>query len=214
VAYKEAITVAASAEGRFVRQTGGRGQYGHVVLEIEPLVTPDGHWSYDVEFENRAPGDAVPRHYVPAVERAAREALGSGVLAGYPVIGVKVSLVDGSSHPVDSSDVAYEQAACQAIEKALKAAGPVLLEPIMRLEVTVPESSFGVVQGNILGKRGSITGCRLHAGMRVIDARVPLAEMFGYSSDIRSATGGRGTFTLEPLTYERAPDQVAERIVL
>jgi len=214
VAYKEAITGSASAEGKFVRQTGGRGQYGHVVLTVQPLVADDGHWLNEIEFENQAGGDAVPRQYVPAVEKAVKESLGGGPLAGYPVIGVRVVLVDGSFHQVDSSDVAFEQAASQAVEKALKAAGPVLLEPIMLLEVTVPETSFGVVQGNISARRGTITACRLHANMRVIDAKVPLAEMFGYSSEIRSATGGRGTFTMEPLTYERAPDQVTEQIIL
>ena len=185
-----------------------------MVLTVQPLVADDGHWLNEIEFENQAGGDAVPRQYVPAVEKAVKESLGGGPLAGYPVIGVRVVLVDGSFHQVDSSDVAFEQAASQAVEKALKAAGPVLLEPIMLLEVTVPETSFGVVQGNISARRGTITACRLHANMRVIDAKVPLAEMFGYSSEIRSATGGRGTFTMEPLTYERAPDQVTEQIIL
>ncbi len=159
---------------------------------------------------NEAPGDTVPRQYVHDVERGCKDALGSGALAGYPVVGVRVTLIGGSFHPVDSSGIAFEQAAIIAVEKAVKNAGPVLLEPVMRLQVVVPQAAFGVVQGHLLAKRGLITGCRLHGNMQVIDAKVPLAEMFGYSSEIRSATGGRGTFTLEPLSYEKVPEQVAK----
>jgi elongation factor G len=214
VAYKETITKLAQAAGKFVRQTGGHGQYGHVVLTLEPLLSEDGHCSRDVEFENKSSPNRVPKEYIPAVERGARDALSSGALAGYPVVGVKVTLIDGSFHSVDSSDIAFEQAATIAIEKAEKDAVPVLLEPVMTLQAIVPESSFGAVQGNLLGKRGLITNCRVHGNMRVIDAKVPLAEMFGYSSEIRSATAGRGTFTLEPLSYEKVPEQVARQIIL
>jgi len=214
VAYKEAITKSAQAEGKFIRQTGGRGQYGHVVLKIEPLFTENGHWSGDIEFENKAGFDVVPREYVPAVKDGARDALSSGVLAGFPVIGVRIALIDGSFHSVDSSALAFGQAAAIAVEKAVRNAEPVLLEPIMRLQVIVPEANFGAVQGNLLGKRGLITDCRIHGNMRVIDAKVPLVEMFGYSSEIRSATAGRGTFTMEPLTYEKIPEQIAEQIIL
>jgi len=214
VAYKEAITKLSQAEGKFVRQTGGRGQYGHVVLTIEPLFTEDGRWSRDIEFESKVASDAVPKEYIPAVERGARDALGSGVLAGFPVVGVKVVLVDGSFHSVDSSDMAFEQAAAIAVEKASQKAGPVLLEPVMWLQVIVPEANFGAVQGDLLGKRGLITNCRVHGNMRVIDAKVPLAEMSGYSSEIRSATAGRGTFTMEPLSYEKVPEQIAKQIIL
>ncbi|MHC4312523.1 MAG: elongation factor G, partial [Planctomycetota bacterium] len=191
VAYKEAITRSAQVEGKFIRQTGGHGQYGHVVLSIEPLLTEDGLTSREVEFESKIVSNAVPREYIPAVERGVRDTLGTGVLASYPVVGIKVTLIDGSFHSVDSSDLAFEQAAAIAIEKALGQAGPVLLEPVMRLQVVVPEASFGAVQGNILGKRGLITDCHVHGNMRVIDAKVPMAEMFGYSSEIRSATAGR-----------------------
>ena len=214
VAYKEAITRLSQAEGKFVRQTGGHGQYGHVVLTVEPLLTEQGRWSRDVEFESRVAYNAVPKEYIPAVERGIKDAMGSGVLAGFPVVGVKVALVDGSFHSVDSSDLAFEQAARIAVEKACKGAGPVLLEPVMWLQVIVPEANFGAVQGNLLGKRGSITNCRVHGNMRVIDAKVPLAEMFGYSSEIRSATAGRGTFTMEPLSYEKVPEQIVKQIIL
>jgi elongation factor G len=214
VAYKEAITRLSQAEGKFVRQTGGHGQYGHVVLTVEPLLTENGHWSRDVEFESRIVSNAVPKEYIPAVERGVKDAMGSGVLAGFPVVGVRVTLIDGSFHSVDSSDLAFEQAAKIAVEKACKEAEPVLLEPVMRLQVIVPEANFGAVQGNLLGKRGLITDCRMHGNMRIIDAKVPLAEMFGYSSEIRSATAGRGTFTMEPLSYERVPEQIAKEIIL
>jgi elongation factor G len=214
VAYKEAITKLAQAEGRFVRQTGGRGQYGHVILTVEPLLTEDGHWSRDIEFESKASGQMVPKEYIPAIGRAVKDALSSGVLAGYPVVGIRVTLIDGSFHSVDSSDLAFEQAAAIAVEKAVKDAEPVLLEPIMRLQAEVPEASFGAVQGGLLGKRGLITDCHVHGTMRVIDAKVPLAEMFGYSSEIRSATAGRGTFTMEPLSYEKIPEEIAQQIIL
>jgi elongation factor G len=214
VAYREAITKPAEGEGKFIRQTGGRGQYGHVVIQVEPLLMEDGHWSRDVEFLNTAPADAIPRDYVPDVERGCRDALGSGPLAGYPVVGVKITLLDGSFHSVDSSSLAFEQAAAIAIEKALKEADPVLLEPVMRLQVIVPQANFGAVQGNLLAKRGLITDCRVHGNMQVIDAKAPLVELFGYSSEIRSVTAGRGTFTMEPLNYERVPEQVAREIIL
>jgi len=213
VAYKEAITNSAQAEGKFIRQTGGHGQYGHVVLQIEPLFTEDGHWSRDIEFGSKVSADAVPREYIPNVERGSKDALGSGVLAGYPIVGVKVTLIDGSFHSVDSSGLAFEQAAAIAIEKAVKDAEPVLLEPVMRLQVIVPQANFGAVQGNLLAKRGLITNCRVHGNMQVIDAKVPLVEVFGYSSDIRSLTAGRGTFTMEPLRYEKIPEQIAKQII-
>jgi elongation factor G len=212
VAYREAITKSAQAEGKFIRQTGGHGQYGHVVLTVEPLFTEDGHCSRDIEFESQAPGDAVPREYISNVERGSKDALSCGVLAGYPIVGIKVTLIDGSFHSVDSSPLAFEQAAAIAVEKAVKDAEPVLLEPVMRLQVVVPQANFGAIQGNLLAKRGLITGCRVHGNMQVIDAKVPLVEMFGYSSEIRSATGGRGTFTMEPLTYEKIPEQIAKQI--
>lgn len=214
VAYKEAITKKTEAEGKFVRQTGGHGQYGHVVLEVEPLKSEDGHWKRENEFINKIIGGNVPREYIPAVKSGVHDALTSGVLAGYPVVGIKVTLIDGSSHQVDSSEIAFEQAAAIAVEDALKKANSVLLEPVMRIQVVVPELNFGAVQGNLLGKRGLITDTRIHGSMRIIDAKVPLVEMFGYSSEIRSATAGRGTFTMEPLSYEKMPEQISAKILL
>ena len=213
VAYKETITKSAQGTGRFVRQTGGHGQYGHVVVTIEPLVTDDGHRSNDIEFESKVGADKVPREYISSVERGVRDTCSSGVLAGYSVVGVLVRLVGGSYHPVDSSELAFEQAAMIAMEEAMKAGCPILLEPIMRFEAVVPEANLGAVQGGLLGKRGIITNCRVHGNMRVVDAKVPLAEMFGYSSEIRSATGGRGTFTMEPLSYEKTPERISKQII-
>ena len=214
VAYKEAITTEATAEGRFERQTGGHGQFGHVVVKIEPLKQDDGKLASEMAFESNVVSGSVPKEYWASVAQGAKEALTCGVLAGYPVVGVKVSLLDGSHHAVDSSDIAFELAASIAIDKAMKEAGPVLLEPVMRVQVIAPESSFGAVQANLLGRRGTITDCSMHADMRVIDAMVPLAEMFGYSSQIRSQTAGRGSFTMEPHTYEKVPEQIAKQIIM
>lgn len=214
VAYKEAITKTAVAEGKFERQTGGHGQYGHVSIKIEPIKEEDGKLTSEMVFESNVVSGSVPKEYWASVEQGAKEALTCGVLAGYPVVGVKVSLMDGSHHAVDSSPIAFEQAASMAIDWAMKEAGPVLLEPVMRVQVITPDSSFGVVQANLLGRRGSITDCNMHADMRVIDALVPLVEMFGYSSQIRSQTAGRGSFTMEPHTYEKVPEQIAKQIIM
>ena len=214
VAYREAISKAVEVEGKFVRQTGGHGQFGHVVLTVEPFLTEDGHWKSEIEFENKVVGGSVPREYISSVESGTKDALGSGILAGFPVVGIKVTLIDGSYHPVDSSDLAFEQAASIAIEAALKKAKSVLLEPIMKLEVTIPESYCGQVQGNLLSRRGLITDCQVHGNLRIIEAKVPLAEMFGYSSEIRAATAGRGSFSMEPLSYEKVPEQITKEIII
>ncbi|MBN2511767.1 MAG: elongation factor G [Sedimentisphaerales bacterium] len=214
VAYKEAIVNTAEGEGKFIRQTGGRGQYGHVVIRIEPLFAEDGHYAKDNEFVNGIIGGTIPKEYIPAVESGVMEGLSSGSLAGYPVVGVKVTLLDGSFHTVDSSELAFEQAAIIALRDLLPKAKQVLLEPVMRVQVIVPEQYFGAIQGNLVSKRGEITNSHVHGGVRVIDAKVPLGEMFGYSSQIRSATAGRGTFTMEPLNYERVPEQVSEKILM
>jgi elongation factor G len=214
VAYKEAITDHAEAEAKFVRQTGGHGQYGHVVLTVEPLMTEEGHWSKEKIFENKVVGGSVPREYISSVERGVMDALTSGALAGYPVVGVKVTLIDGSYHPVDSSDLAFEQAGAMGVQEGLKKAHPVLLEPVMRLSVVTPESNMGSVQASLMSKRGMITDSHIHGQMRVIEANAPLAEMFGYSSEIRSITAGRGSYTMEPWNYERVPAQIAKKILM
>lgn len=214
VAYKEAISKESEGESKFVKQTGGRGQYGHVKIKIAPIFTEDGHYNREIVFENSVVGGAVPKEYIPAVERGVREGLTSGSLAGYPIIGTEVTLLDGSFHAVDSSELAFEQAGVLAIREALKKAEPILLEPIMKVQIVVPEANYGVVQGNLISKRGMITDSWLHGNMRVIDAKVPLAEMFGYSGEIRGATGGRGSFSMEPLSYEKVPEQICEKILL
>ncbi|HIJ66667.1 MAG TPA: elongation factor G [Planctomycetes bacterium] len=213
VAYKEAITEIVEGEGKFVHQTGGRGQYGHVVIRVEPLFDDVGHYRSGTEFVNAVVSGAVPKEYIPAVKKGVLEALASGVLAGYPVVGLKVTLLDGSFHAVDSSEIAFEQAAVRAIREVLNNAGPILLEPIMKVQVVVPEANFGAVHGSLISKRGTITDNWIHGNMRVIDAKVPLAEMFGYSGEIRSATGGRGGFSMEPLSYEKVPEQISEKIL-
>jgi elongation factor G len=214
VAYKEAISKSAKAEGKFIRQTGGRGQYGHVVIQIEPLLEEDGHYSRKNIFINAVIAGAIPKEYIPSVERGVKEGLTSGHLSGYPVVGVKVTLIDGSFHPVDSSEIAFEQAGVLAVREGLEKAGPVLLEPIMRVQIIAPDSNYGSVQGQLTAKRAVIMDTRLHGNMRVIDARVPLAEMFGYAGQIRSATAGRGSFTMEPMNYEKVPEQISEKILL
>jgi elongation factor G len=213
VAYKEAISQQAKGEGKFIRQTGGRGQYGHVVIQIEPLFGDDGQYARENEFVNAIIGGTVPREYIPSVERGALEGLASGALSGYSVIGVRATLLDGSFHTVDSSELAFEQAGAIAVRDLLAQAGPVLLEPVMRVQVIVPENYFGAVQGNLISRRGIITDSHVHGGVRVIDAKVPLAEMFGYAGQLRGATAGRGTFTMEPLNYEKVPEQISEKIL-
>jgi len=214
VAYRETVSKSAKAEGKFVRQTGGRGQYGHVVIQIEPLLEEDGHYSRKNMFVNAVVAGAVPKEYIPAVERGVNEGLTSGHLSGYPVVGAKVTLLDGSFHPVDSSEIAFEQAAVLGVREGLEKAGPVLLEPIMRVQVIAPDANYGSVQGQLTAKRAVIMDTRVHGTMRVVDARVPLSEMFGYAGQIRSATAGRGSFTMEPLNYEIVPEQISEKILL
>jgi len=214
VAYKEAISKTARAEGKFIRQTGGRGQYGHVVVKIEPVFEEDGNYSRKNEFSNEIVSGAIPKEYFPSIENGVMEGLSSGFLSGYPVVGAKVTLIDGSFHAVDSSEIAFEQAAVMAVQEAVENAGPILLEPVMRVQAVVPESNYGTVQGSLIAKRGVITDTHLHGNMRVIDAKVPLAEMFGYSGQIRSATGGRGSFSMEPLNYEKVPEQISEKILM
>ncbi|MBE3572461.1 MAG: elongation factor G [Moorella humiferrea] len=208
VAYKETIRRPVKAEGKFIRQTGGRGQYGHVVIEVEPQERGKGY-----EFVNKIVGGVVPKEYVPAVDAGIQEAMNNGVLAGYPVVDVKVSLVDGSYHEVDSSEMAFKIAGSLAFKDAAKKAGPVLLEPIMKVEVVVPEEYMGDVIGDLNARRGRLEGMEPRAGAQVIRAFVPLAEMFGYATDLRSRTQGRGTYVMQFDHYEEIPQNIAEEII-
>ncbi len=208
VAYKESITRPASAEGRFIRQTGGRGQYGHVVIQVEPLARGQGF-----EFESKIVGGIIPKEFIPAVEVGIREAMQNGVLAGFPVVDLKASLIDGSYHEVDSSDVAFKIAGSMALREAVSKAGGVVLEPVMKVEVVVPEEYLGEVLGDLNSRRGHITGMEGRGGAQVIKGRVPLSEMFGYATALRSKTQGRGTYTMQFLCYDELPSHLAEQII-
>ncbi len=208
VAYRETIRKAAEAEGRYVRQTGGRGQYGHVVLRVEPAGQGAGF-----VFESRIVGGAVPKEYVPAVEAGIREATETGVLAGYAMLDVKVTLLDGSYHEVDSSEMAFKIAASMGFKEACRSAAPVLLEPVMKVEVVVPEEYMGATVGDLNARRGRIQSLESRPGMQVVQAAVPLAEVFGYATDLRSMTQGRGTYTMHFSRYEEVPRAVGEDVV-
>lgn len=208
VAYRETIKKqAANVEGRFVRQTGGRGQYGHAVINAGPNEVGAGY-----TFENKIVGGVIPREYIPAVDKGIKEALDSGVVAGYPVVDVKVELVDGSYHEVDSSEMAFHIAGSMAIKEALKRADPVLMEPMMDVEVVVPEEFMGDVMGDLSSRRGQIQGMESRSGGQVINAMVPLSEMFGYATDVRSKTQGRATFTMQFDHYAEVPKSIAQQI--
>lgn len=209
VAYRETITRPVRIEGRFVRQSGGRGQYGHVWLELEPN-EPGGGFV----FEDKIVGGVVPREYIPAVQKGIAEAMDSGMLAGYPVVDVKVALVDGSYHEVDSSEMAFKIAGSMAFKEGSQKAAPVLLEPIMKVETVVPEEYVGDVVGDISSRRGEINGMDARSGgIQAVSAMVPLSEMFGYATDLRSATSGRGTFTMEFNRYSPVSQSIAERVI-
>ena len=208
VAYREAIRKSVEIEGKFVKQSGGRGQYGHVWLRMEPNESGKGF-----EFVDEIKGGAVPREFIPAVEKGLQETLPSGVLAGYPVVDVKVTLFDGSYHDVDSNENAFKMAASIAFKDGMRKANPVLLEPMMAVEVETPEDFMGNVVGDLSSRRGMIQGMEDIPGFKVIRAEVPLAEMFGYSTALRSATQGRATYSMEFKHYSEAPKNVAEAII-
>jgi elongation factor G len=210
VAYRETITRPVDkVEGRFVRQTGGRGQFGHVVLRVEPLEPGSG-----IVFENAIIGGAIPREFIGPTEAGIREALGSGVLAGYPVVDIKATLIDGSFHEVDSSEMAFKIAGSMAIKDAVQAGKPILLEPMMSIEVVAPDDYTGDVIGNLSANRGMIEGMELRSdGLQTVRALVPLATMFGYATRLRSMTQGRGTFTMEFHHYAPVSDSVAQEIM-
>jgi elongation factor G len=209
VAYRETVRIQSKAEGRFIRQTGGSGQYGHCWIEMEPLPPGSGF-----VFENKIVGGSVPKEYIPAIEKGCREGLLSGVLAGYPVVDVKVRLVDGSYHEVDSNENAFKQAGTIAFREAMKKANPVLKEPIMHVEVTTPEQFVGDVVGDLNGRRGRIEGMEQQmGGVTVVNAHVPLSEMFGYVTTLRSLTQGRASPSVTPSHYEEVPTNIATEII-
>lgn len=208
VAYRETIRKSTVQEGKYIRQSGGKGQYGHVVLEVEPGPPGSG-----LEFVSKIVGGVIPKEYIPAVEQGVREACEGGILAGYPVIDLKVTLVDGSYHEVDSSEMAFKFAGSIAIKEGVMKCAPVLLEPMMKVEVEVPEAYLGDIMGNLNSRRGQIEGMSSEGGVAKVTAKVPLAEMFGYATDIRSMTQGRGVFTMEFSHYDEVPRNVAETII-
>jgi elongation factor G len=209
VAYRETITRPARAQGRFVRQTGGRGQYGDVILEVEPLPKGTGF-----QIEDKIVGGAIPREYISAVEQGIKAAMETGVLAGYPMVDFKATMVDGSYHEVDSSDLAFKIAGSMALKEAVQKAGPVLLEPVMKVEVVAPEEFIGDIVGNLAARRGDIQGMEPRTGgIQAIKAVVPLAEMFNYATDLRSMTQGRGTFTMEFDHYAQVPENQSAQIL-
>ncbi len=208
VAYREALTRTVKAEGRYVRQTGGHGQYGHCVVEFSPLEPGEGF-----VFEDKTVGGVIPKEYIPAIEKGIKEASASGALGGYELVDFKAVLLDGSYHEVDSSEMAFKIAGSMAMKEAMEKGAPVLLEPMMKVEVVMPEEYMGDVLGNITARRGRISGTDTRGNAQVIDAICPLSEMFGYATDLRSSTQGRGTFTMQFDHYERVSEGVAKKIL-
>jgi len=207
VAYKETIRKKVKAEGRYVRQTGGRGQFGHCIIEIEPTEPGTGY-----AFESKVVGGVIPREYIAPIDDGIREASRNGPLAGYEVVDFKVTVLDGSTHEVDSSELAFKIAGSMAFKDAVSKAGAVLLEPMMAVEVIVPDDYMGDVMGNLSGRRGHIEGMDTRAGAQVVRAAVPLSEMFGYATDLRSRTQGRGVFTMQFSHYAEVPKGIAEKL--
>jgi elongation factor G len=209
VAYRETFgRDVPGVEGRFVRQTGGRGQYGHAVINAEPTAPGEGY-----EFMDKIVGGKIPREYIPAVDLGIQEAMESGILAGYPVVDVRIELVDGSFHEVDSSEMAFKVAGSMAFKNAMQRAKPKLLEPVMAVEVVTPEEYLGDVMGDLNARRGRVEGLEPRGNAQAIRARVPLATMFGYATDLRSTTQGRATFTMQFDRYEAVPQSIAAEIV-
>jgi elongation factor G len=208
VAYKETIRKPAKAEGKYIKQTGGRGQYGHVKIELEPL-PPGGGFA----FENEIVGGSIPREYIKPVETGIREAMQNGVLAGFEMRDIKVKLVDGSYHEVDSSEMAFKIAGSMAFKEASVKGHPVLLEPLMAVEVVVPEQYMGDVIGDLNSRRGRVEHMEARAGTQIITSKVPLAEMFGYATDLRSRTQGRATYTMHFSHYDETPKNISEEVI-
>jgi elongation factor G len=208
VAYKETIAGESEAEGKYIRQSGGRGQYGHVKIRVEPKERGEGF-----EFINSIRGGIIPQEFIPAVQKGVKEAIEKGVIAGYPLVDMSVELYDGSYHEVDSSEAAFKIAGSMALQDAVRRAKPVILEPIMKVEVLVPEKFLGDVTGNLNSRRGQIEDIGERIGLRVIDAKVPLAEMFGYVTALRSMTEGRGNYNMEFDHYAVVPNNITQDII-
>jgi elongation factor G len=208
VAYRETIRKAVEAEGKYIKQTGGRGNYGHCYITMEPQEAGKG-----IEFVDAIKGGTVPREYIPAVEKGIMDAKDTGVLAGYPVVDIKVTLTDGSYHDVDSNEMAFKIAASMAFKDAMKRADPVILEPVMDVEVVTPDDFMGPVMGDLQSKRGKIEGMELRGTAQIIRSKVPLSEMFGYSTNLRSMTQGRATYTMQFAHYEETPKSVQQEII-
>jgi elongation factor G len=206
VAFKETIRTAANVDHKYARQTGGRGQYAHIKLLVEPNEPGKGY-----EFIDKIVGGAVPKEYIPAVDQGIQGAMNSGILAGYPVVDVKVTLTDGSSHEVDSSEMAFKIAGSMAFKEACRKADAVMLEPIMKVTVTVPDEYLGDVMGDLNRRRGMIQGSETVTGAQQVLAHVPLSEMFGYATDLRTFTQGRGVFSMEPYSYVELPKNIQEK---
>ena len=208
VAYRETIKKSVEQEGKFIRQSGGKGMYGHVWLKLEPMRSGAGN-----QFENAIVGGVVPREFIPAIEKGVHEQLANGVLGGYPMVDVKVTLYDGSFHDVDSNEMAFKLAGMFALKEGALHAHPVLLEPIMKVEVVTPEDYMGDVMGDLNRRRGLVSGMEDAPAGKIVRASVPLAEMFGYATDVRSATQGRASYSMEFEKYEEAPRIVSEAVV-
>ncbi len=208
VAYKETIRKSTRAEGKFIRQSGGKGQYGHCVIQIEPLEPGSGY-----QFEDKTVGGSIPKEYIQPINNGIQEASKTGVVAGYETVDFKVTVLDGSYHEVDSSEMAFKIAGSMAFKDGASKADPVLLEPIMKVQVEVPDDYLGTVMGNLTSRRGILTGNETRPGVQIVNAEVPLGEMFGYATDLRSQTQGRGTFTMEFLKYNEVPRNIAEGII-
>jgi elongation factor G len=211
VAYRETFRKAADVEGKYVRQSGGRGQYGHCKVLFEPMDANDSDKTF--EFVDKIVGGSVPKEYIPAISNGIQEAMQSGIIGGYPVLGVRATLYDGSYHDVDSSEMAFKIAGSMAFKEAMRKSDPALLEPIMKVDITVPEEYMGDVIGDINSRRGRIDGMEAQGNAQVVHAFVPLAEMFGYATDLRSKTQGRGIYNMEVHHYEPVPKSVQEKAV-
>jgi elongation factor G len=208
VAYKETLTMAAEGEGRYVRQTGGRGQYGHAKIRLVPRQPGEGYL-----FENKIVGGVIPKEFIKPIDEGIKEALTTGVLAGFPIDDVGIELYDGSFHDVDSNEMAFKIAGSMAFKDAAKKARPVLLEPVMRVEVVVPKEYMGDIMGDIASRRGHIQSQEDLGGTQIVSSRVPLSEMFGYATDLRSRTQGRATYSMHFDRYEQAPSHVSEEVI-